>query len=59
MFVSGAHTPFFNSARLTLCSTLSRMLVEAGCVTFDDLPPVTRLEYSIDHADVYLSEDAA
>ena len=35
------------------------MLVEAGCVTFDDLPPVARLEYSIDHADVYLSEDAA
>ncbi len=34
-------------------------MVEAGCITFDDLPPVVRLEYSIDHADVYLSELAA
>ena len=34
-------------------------MVEAGCITFDDLPPVTRLEYSIDHADVFLSELAA
>ena len=40
-------------------STLTRIMVEAGCITFDDLPPVVRLEYSIDHADVYLSELAA
>ena len=44
---------------LTPRSTLFRMMVEAGCLSFDDLPAVTSLEYSIDHADVYLSEVAA